>query len=61
MPRYKVWTEEAVIKYVEVDANTRDEAENKVHEMYKEMGHSDFAETVDEVNFKVQHIEVKNA
>jgi len=61
MPRYKVWTEEVVIKYVEVDAETRDEAEDKVHEMYKDMGHSDFAETIDEVNFKVQHIEVNNA
>lgn len=61
MKTYSVWTEEVIIKYIEVEAETSAHAEEKVRKMYEEYGHSDFAKKVDEMNFMVQHVEVKHA
>lgn len=57
MAKYKVWTEEVIIKCWEVKATNPESAEEMVEFLHEYDPTGDMGETVDRVNFKIQLVE----
>ena len=57
MTKYKVWTEEVIIKCWEVESNSKLSAEALVESLHEYDPTGDMGETVDKVNFKIQLVE----
>lgn len=57
MAKYKVWTEEVVIKYWEVEAEGPEWAEATVRALHDWSSDSSKGEIVERINFQIQTVE----
>jgi len=55
--KYKVWTEEVIIKYWEVEAESPEWAEAHVKSLHEYDPTGDMGETVGRVNFQIQTVD----